>query len=595
MADFIQNGGTNGGSYALHFSGILSVWENSYDVGNNTSNIGYRLQLKSGSSGRFSDLTASYSVTINGTTVKSGNGRYSSQSYNTTQTICEGTMTIAHNDDGSKTISCSAVLDFQSNSYSPGDFTPSGTLTLTTIPRASSVSCTTANIEEVATIVINRASSNFKHTLIWHFGDLQGTIIEKTTETTIGWTIPSSLYTQIPNAPIGIGVMECITYNSDTEIGRNFSNFYATTSENRCKPTLSATLVDTNQNAINLTGSNQKLIKYISTAKIAITTSAKNSASINSKKVNNSLVEGDNISISNVETDTFVVTVTDSRGYTNSITLKLAVINYIPLTINATIKRTQPTTGEVDVSFSGNYFNGNFGNTANTLSMSWYYKETGAEQWIFGGNITPIISGNTFSNGNSVISLGKIFDYQKSYMFYIRVEDKLTRLQPISSVMSGRPTFNWGKDFVNIFGKLEINEINILELIFPVGSTYITQENTNPNEILGFGIWERLKGKMCLGLDENDTNMNQIGKTGGEKTHTLTIEEMPAHSHSIRYWQKGARDDSGIGKYLGDREGDSINVGGSQSGGTVQTAGGGQPHNNVQPYEIVGFMWIRRS
>lgn len=48
-------------------------------------------------------------------------------------------MTISHNDDGSKTISCSAVLDFQSHTYSPGDFYPSGNLTLTTIPRYASI------------------------------------------------------------------------------------------------------------------------------------------------------------------------------------------------------------------------------------------------------------------------------------------------------------------------------------------------------------------------------------------------------------------------------------------------------------------------
>lgn len=134
----------------------------------------------------------------------------------------------------------------------------------------------------------------------------------------------------------------------------------------------------------------------------------------------------------------------------------------------------------------------------------------------------------------------------------------------------------------------------LLQLVFPIGSTYVTQTNTNPNTILGFGTWERFK-KLDLGLDENDTNMNQIGKTGGEKTHTLTIQEIPNHSHGIRYWQKGARDDNGTGKYLGDGTSDPVNVGGSQSGGTVQTAGGEQPHNNMQPYEIVGFMWIRRS
>ncbi|MCI8618334.1 MAG: hypothetical protein HFJ60_08930 [Clostridia bacterium] len=589
MADFIQNGGINGGSYASHFSGILSVWENSYDVGNNTSNIGYRLQLKSGSSGRFSDLTASYSVTINGTTVKSGNGRYSSQSYNTTQTICEGTMTIAHNDDGSKAISCSAVLDFQTNSYSPGDFTPRGTLTLTTIPRASSISCTTANIEEVATIIVNRASSNFKHTLIWHFGDLQGTIIEKTVETTIGWTIPSSLYTQIPNAQIGIGVMECITYNGDTEIGRNFSDFYATTSENRCKPTLLATLVDTNQDTINLTGSNTKLIKYKSTAKITITTNAKNGASISSKKVNNSLVEGNSISISNVETDTFVVTVTDSRGYTKSVTLKPTVVNYIPLSINATVKRVQPTTGEVAIEFSGNYFNGNFGSTNNTLNINWYYREKNSSTWINGGILTTIINEKTYSNGNSKISLGTNFNYQKSYEFYLNVVDKLTTLQPNYSITQGIPIFNWGKDFFNVNGIFKINEINILELIFPIGSIYITQTNTNPSTILGFGTWERLKGKVCLGLDEEDTNMNEIGKTGGEKMHTLTIEEEPAHSHKVSY----AGSDL-IGNSVPYTENNAISYKQNNFYEDTNIAGGGQPHNNMQPFEIVGYMWIRR-
>ena len=124
MADFVQNGGTNGGTYARYFSGILSVWENSYDIASNTSNVGYKLQLQSGSSGRFSNLAASYSVTINGTVVNSGSSRYSSQSYNTAQTICEGTVTITHNSDGSKTIGCSAALDFESNTYSPRRLLP---------------------------------------------------------------------------------------------------------------------------------------------------------------------------------------------------------------------------------------------------------------------------------------------------------------------------------------------------------------------------------------------------------------------------------------------------------------------------------------
>ena len=79
----------------------------------------------------------------------------------------------------------------------------------------------------------------------------------------------------------------------------------------------------------------------------------------------------------------------------------------------------------------------------------------------------------------------------------------------------------------------------LMELVFPVGSTYITQSNTNPSTILNFGTWERLKGKVCLGLDEDDTNMNAIGKTGGEKTHTLSTSEIPSHAHYSLIHQSG--------------------------------------------------------
>lgn len=128
----------------------------------------------------------------------------------------------------------------------------------------------------------------------------------------------------------------------------------------------------------------------------------------------------------------------------------------------------------------------------------------------------------------------------------------------------------------------------LMELVFPVGSTYITQSNTNPNTILNFGTWERLKGKVCLGLDEDDTNMNTIGKTGGEKEHTLTVNEMPSHTHTLNNATLLNRNISGTGGAQG-----STTVQGATV--TANNSGGGQAHNNLQPYEVVGYMWIRRS
>lgn len=127
-----------------------------------------------------------------------------------------------------------------------------------------------------------------------------------------------------------------------------------------------------------------------------------------------------------------------------------------------------------------------------------------------------------------------------------------------------------------------------LELNHPIGSLYVTQENINPVEILKFGEWERFNGKLAIGLDENDIDFDTIGKNGGEKTHILTIEEMPIHNHK-----------SVAGGNFVANNGDSganILTGGDGYALSRETADAGenQAHNNMPPYEIVGYLWIRR-
>lgn len=124
----------------------------------------------------------------------------------------------------------------------------------------------------------------------------------------------------------------------------------------------------------------------------------------------------------------------------------------------------------------------------------------------------------------------------------------------------------------------------ILDLSFPIGSRYVTQTNINPNAILGFGTWERLKGVVCVGLDENDPAFNSIGKTGGEKEHKLTIAEMPNHSHGLKFDQTAASGTNGVLTGV-------QNV--YSSPNFIDSAGGSQPHNNLQPYRVVGYMWMR--
>lgn len=465
----------------------LTVDETSTSVADNTSEISFSFTLYKASWSWSGWNSITYTITING---EKYTGTIPSYSAGSTLTIKSGTQKITHDDDGKKTISCSfSVNDGSGQTYTCGNASASGDVTLTTIPRTSSVSASSANIEENTIIKINRASENFKHTLTYSFHKLTGTIVEKTSEKEVSWKLPKEFYEQIPNKPSSWITIYCITYNGNTEIGRKECTFTVNTNEEKCKPDISATIVDINPITISLTEDKTKIIKYKSTVQIDINATAKNYSTIDKIKVNNTEISGTSFTIENVETDEFTITVIDSRKYSNEISLKPTVINYIPLSTNATVKRTQPTTGEVSLTFSGNYYNGSFGNIDNQLTMKWFYKESGATKWIKGGNITPVIKDNTYSNGTTAISLGKIFDYQKSYEIYLEITDKLMTSKSQYTVMQGIPIFNWGKDFFNVNGEIRIdnNPINGIVLFesegISSGSLSLANSISNANKI----------------------------------------------------------------------------------------------------------------
>ena len=467
MATYSQKCSAVGGyGYANNFTLYVILNETNVNVGANTSQIQYNVYCQSNGSGSISARHLKY-FNLNGQDIINSTVQVDARSPNAYIGIASGTTgTISHSSDGTKSVSFTAKI--QASSYGVSA-TVSGTFTLSTIPRASSITCTTANVEETAIININSASSGFRHNVRYGFGNLSGYILNNVAGGSHSWVIPSSFYSQFTTEKTGRGTIYCDTYSGGTKIGESSYNFTVTTSESRCKPSLSASVKDTNATTKALTGSESKLIKYKSTAQVTINASAKNSATISSKKVNNQSVSGTTISYSNVEATSFAVVVTDSRGYSTSTTLKPTVVNYVPLSINASFFRPQPTTGQVSLNFSGNYFNGSFGATNNTLSIQWQWKESTSSTWQTGGTITPTISGNTFkSNGN--ISLGTSYNYQKSYSFKLTVKDKLTTLQPNYTVSVGKPIVDWGKDFFNVNGQIKQNDNDIYNLFVSGGT-----------------------------------------------------------------------------------------------------------------------------
>lgn len=127
----------------------------------------------------------------------------------------------------------------------------------------------------------------------------------------------------------------------------------------------------------------------------------------------------------------------------------------------------------------------------------------------------------------------------------------------------------------------------ILDTVYPIGSIYISVSNANPGTIFG-GTWVAFgSGKTLVGVDSGDTDFNASEKTGGEKTHTLTIDEMPSHNHDILKprWSTN----TGANAVYGSN--------GTGSGSEYDTRGyqgGDQAHNNMPPYTTVYF-WKRVS
>ena len=138
-------------------------------------------------------------------------------------------------------------------------------------------------------------------------------------------------------------------------------------------------------------------------------------------------------------------------------------------------------------------------------------------------------------------------------------------------------------------------------LIYPVGSIYISTDSTNPATLFG-GTWERITGVFLLGGTDGgaaggNSNANIApGYTGGEATHKLTDTEMPVHNGHIASSVTGGNLKAYLNKNTLTSYG-SIGRGwwemaGNEAYPVSQNRGGGGVHNNMPPYLAV-YMWKR--
>lgn len=380
-----------------HHKFTLTVTETSYSIENNTSTVSYSLtisKVQGGYNYNWGTNNASAyteTVTINGETKTAHNGKYDGSS---TTTYISGTQVIQHDTDGSKTITCSfSVDDKTGQTYTSGDASASGTLTLTTIPRASTFNASSysGTLGTAMSITYTSASNSFTHTLTFDLGST--TIGTNNTSGTFSWTPAYSLATNNTSGTTLSGTLTLITYSGSTELGRKTAPCSLTIPNNSTtQPSISIATSDTNGylSTYNAYVYTKSILKITPTITYKYNSSIK-SISYTLRKTNSS---GDVLTTASyssfytfsyttnyVGTIHITTTITDSRNFTSSTTSTITVANYVSPNISQfQCERSASTESTINCYITGSSTNIN-NRSLNTTTWTLQYKKSTAPSW----------------------------------------------------------------------------------------------------------------------------------------------------------------------------------------------------------------------
>lgn len=530
------------------FYAILTETLGENYLSENTSTVKYEVYIVNGNK-RTNSSNWTFNAKIDGSNVYNDTTAKlvtNDTDYNTAKKLFSGSEVIKHNSDGKKTITFSATLTKSSyGSYDPGKCSLSGTFKLTDIPRASTL--TTANtyitFGESFRIDIDRKVNTYTDTITWvgyypkDNGDgsynlqsdtpsnIKGTIVEKTSESYVEWSIPDEVTSLIPTLRfVGVKLI-CTTYNGDTVIGTTEKWVYGRLLEDFSKPLINYTHKETYSRLINQIGNDNFSIPVLNLSQPKFTFGATPRYNATIKSINISCGDGQTSTTSPytfnpIGNAIFTITAVDSRDYQTILVVDLSK-NALPY-IRPTIKTLEPTrlspiSGEIILNAKGSWYGGTMiDDIANPLYASYKCKVSGSDEDpilvdIPSDAITLDEERNEWSITN--LNLGEITEYNKNYNFNLFISDYYIDLESSKLIRKGISTFNAGEKDFQVNGDLFVadedglNKVNVLERInanvpdvtklsqdvinkiYPIGSTYIMPTNTSPASILG-GTWE---------------------------------------------------------------------------------------------------------
>jgi hypothetical protein len=532
------------------YSLLLDVSEKSYSIENNTSQIEWWVGIRSNTAyHNHYGLSETYVVNINGTVVHNAVHTPTVNS-GATVWVASGTTTVSHNADGSKSISVSASFNnADRGTYLPTTGSCSGSLKLTTIPRATTPSIDKPSLDCGSAIKISgtSASSNFSHKVYvtWNGTKTQiGTIASGTTSPSFSYTIPTDWEKNIPDSTSGIATFTLETISGSTSVGSKTVNATIKVRSGVVPSIGTVSISDTNSICAGI----GQYVQSQSKLKFTIATSGNQGSTITSvsTKFNGQTYSGSTFTtqaIQNSGTLSYTITVTDSRGRTATKSGSVNVVAYNPPSLTNVSAKRANSSYAVDES-SGTYallhFKVDFTSLSNKNVTSFYiqYRASGATSWTkinsWANNYTlnqDYKAGNLFTSTTTTyeIAFGVKDKFMSDYSWQIVTVTPTYAL--INFGKDGKSLTFFGQDGNNanrltVNGDLAINSVkenasstkmlvnggntvmyrdwnklvnSIKSAMYPVGSVYITYNNVNPGTFLG-GTWERFgQGRTLVG------------------------------------------------------------------------------------------------
>lgn len=454
------------------------------------------------------------------------------------------------------------------------------------------------------------------YSIEYEFGDLTGVIKDNIFPTnvpaTITWKIPMAFSKQFPYATSKTGkLISYYTFAGRKEV--NYTSTFVAKIADDAEPEIKSTVATTDAISLQLSGNTSTIISGVSTVQIHLSAAPTPGAYTKDKWCQNlpnyySDRQGTTQTFIGHNNGVFRFGATDTRNRSAVKTITLAAIDYRSPTVSLDGVEIN-TNGVATIDISGTWFKGSFGKVSNDITVSYRYKSNSSSSW---GSWTTIPNVTKNDDGTFSVTVTKSgLSYTETYNFEARVQDAINTVSSKEYIAKSLPVFDWSSDDFNFNVPVSVlpptdsnnpttkqyvdNLVNplaekfasIIDIVYPVGSIYMSVNAADPSELFSGTAWEKLEGRFLLGSSSTYAN----GATGGEATHALTIDEMPEHRHSIAYPNAGGPYGDANISYP---EGSDTEKTWLAEMCKTQSAGGSAAHNNMPPYLVVN-MWKRIS